>query len=88
MPSKEQKDFTHKMDMLLSKSLPLFGMEPDAQLGDWMVVISAPSINSDGDLTSGYAIGFSGNILHHNALGLMSKAQDLLDTGHGVDLDE
>lgn len=88
MPSKEQRDFTGQMDALLSKGLPFFGMEDNSQLGDWVVILSAPYINDEGDLTSGYSMCFSSNMLQHNALGLLSKAAELLDSGNEVDLDE
>lgn len=81
MPSEAQKEFTAKMDALLSEGLPLFGMDPGSQLGDWVCIISAPYLNSDGDLTSGYSITFSGNLLEHNAMGLLDKGVQLLESG-------
>jgi len=81
MPSQAQRDFTYRLDALLQEGLPLFGMEPNAQLGDWLVVISAPYLDDNGDLTSGYSVTFSGNLLDHNAKGLLQKAAELLEDG-------
>lgn len=81
MPSRAQREFTAKLDALLQEGLSVFGMEPSSQLGDWCCILSAPFLNADGDLESGYSITFSGNLLEHNALGLLEKGRELLETG-------
>jgi hypothetical protein len=85
MPSQAQREFTAKLDALLQEGLSLFGMEDGSHLGDWVCVISAPYLNPDGELTSGYAITFSGNLLEHNAMGLLRKGSELLDRGEEQD---
>lgn len=81
MASEAQREFTRRMNALLQEGLPLFGMEADAQLGDWICIISAPSINGDGELVSGYSITFSGSCLDHSAKGLLTKGRELMETG-------
>lgn len=81
MASEAQRDWTKRLDAVIAEGLPLLGMEDNAQLGDWVLVLSAPHLDEDGELTSGYSITFSGNLLYHNALGLLEKGGELLDTG-------
>ena len=87
MASEAQQEFTRRMDALLQEGLPLFGMEQNSQLGDWVCVVSAPYLNDEGDLTSGYAISFSGNLLQHNAMGLLAKGNELLVDGEDYEDD-
>jgi hypothetical protein len=78
MATEEQREWTRKMDALIQEGLTLLGQDPNSQLGDWLTVISAPYLNEEGHLTSGYSIAFSGNLLEHNALGLLAKGEGLL----------
>jgi hypothetical protein len=79
MPTSEQIAFTAEMDALLQKGLGVFGLDPGCHLGDWAVVLSAPFLNEDGDVTSDYAVTFSANLLEHNATGLLIKGKEILD---------
>jgi len=85
--SEAQRAFTAKLDALLQESLPLLGMNDGSQLGDWVCVLSAPYLSPDGDLTSGYSITFIGNLLEHNAIGLLHKGVDLLENGEEQNVD-
>lgn len=86
MPSEAKQDWNRRMDALIAEALPWFGMNPGAQLGDWLLVLSAPYLNEDGEIVSGYTIAFSGgNLLDHHALGLLRKGEQLLESGDEVD---
>ena len=51
-------------------------------LGDWILVASTVHVDEDGDPNSDYFMAFSGgSMLDHHALGLLSKAEDLLTDG-------
>lgn len=74
-----RRKLVEAVDLILSRNLEVLGIKEDgAQLGDWMVIVSAPSLDSTGEPWSGYAVLGSGNLLEHNALGLIDKAAEIL----------
>ena len=87
LTSEAQRAFTERVDTALQEALPILGMDAGSQLGDWVCVLSAPYLNESGELTSGYSITFSSNLLEHNAIGLLHKGMDLLENGEEQDGD-
>jgi hypothetical protein len=79
MQSDEQRGFTEELDALISRYLGSFGFhESNVQVGDWVLIISAPSLDSIGNVRSGYSVAFSGQMLEHHALGLLTKAEEIV----------
>jgi hypothetical protein len=54
-------------------------LQSGEMLGDWMVIACTVGVDDDGDAIARYHLAFSnGSMLDHHALGLLSKAEDLL----------
>jgi len=61
----------------------LNGIEHEAgMLGDWLLVGSVVRVDEEGDPDAQYFVALSGgSMLQHHALGLLTKAEDVLQGG-------
>lgn len=54
----------------------------EGMLGDWIVVAANVFVDEEGDPDAEYFVALSGgSMLQHHALGLLAKAQSVLESG-------
>lgn len=85
--AEQRKARSARLQQSLEKYLEDIG-ETD-MLGDWMVIACTVSVDRDGDPRSRYLMMFSGgSMLDHHALGLLSKAEEMLADGSVREADD
>lgn len=78
--AEERKLRSARLQVALQQYMEELG-ETD-MLGDWMVIACTVSVDEEGDPRAGYHLLFSGgSMLDHHALGLLSKAEEMLADG-------
>lgn len=74
----EEVAATEALEQAIQKFMALLDIRSDAQLGDWLVIASAPYVDPDGDVDSEYfALLSGGSMLNHVVQGLLAKGRDI-----------